>query len=229
MTLSTLSRPAAEGVWPAAKASPHESGNSFGEAPGRRPLDAAPIAGGDSDSTASAGADPSGEAPSPAGQIRVRAARQDDAPAIAAIYNQGIEERQATFQTRLHGPEDFRGRISDTRRPMLVAEADDRLAGWAGVVGYSDSCTYYDGVGEAMLYVDRGARRAGVGSELLKRLALEAERQGFYKLVGKIFTTNRPSIELVARCGWREVGVHRRHGRLDGEWRDVLVVERLLT
>src|SRR5439155_2153696 len=162
----------------------------------------------------------------PARQVRVRAARQEDAAAIATIYNQGIEERQATFQTHLHGPEDFRERIADTRRPMLVAELEGEVVGWAGVVGYSDSCAYYDGVGEAMLYVDRGARRAGVGSELLKRLALEAERQGFYKLVGKIFTTNRPSIELVARCGWREVGVHRRHGRLDGEWRDVLVVER---
>jgi L-amino acid N-acyltransferase YncA len=55
-----------------------------------------------------------------------------------------------------------------------------------------------------------------------------AELAGYHKLVGKVFTANRASIELLWRCGWREVGVHRRHGRLDGEWRDVLVVERLL-
>ena len=59
-------------------------------------------------------------------------------------------------------------------------------------------------------------------------LAEEAERRGYHKLVGKIFTSNEPSIALVRSCGWREVGVHRRHGRLDGEWKDVLVVERLL-
>ena len=168
------------------------------------------------------------EARPPAGKASVRAARQEDAPAIAAIYNQGIEERQATFQTRLHDPEDFLDRISDPVRPMLVAELEGDVVGWAGVVGYSDSCAYYSGVGEAMLYVDRSARRAGVGSDLLARIAQEAERRGFYKLVGKIFTTNRLSIELVRRCGWSEVGVHRRHGRLDDEWRDVLVVERLL-
>ena len=79
-----------------------------------------------------------------------------------------------------------------------------------------------------MLYVQRRARRKGVGSRLLDDLAAAAERKGFYKLVGKIFTTNDGSIDLVRRCGWLEVGVHRRHGRLDGEWRDVLVVELLL-
>jgi L-amino acid N-acyltransferase YncA len=75
------------------------------------------------------------------------------------------------------------------------------------------------------MYVERSARRHGVGSRLLNELAAEASRRGFYKLLGKIFTTNVPSIELVKRCGYREVGVHRRHGRLDGVWKDVLVVE----
>ena len=59
-------------------------------------------------------------------------------------------------------------------------------------------------------------------------LADRAAAAGYHKLVGKIFTSNEPSIALVKSCGWREVGVHRRHGRLDGEWKDVLVVERLL-
>ena len=160
--------------------------------------------------------------------LTIRAARLDDALSIARIYNQGIEERQATFQTRQHVLEDFHERIADDRRPFLVAEGQDGVVAWASVVGYSDSCDYYAGVGEAMLYVDRTARRAGVGRKLLGELAHEAERHGFYKLVGKIFTSNTPSIALVTSCGWREVGMHLRHGRLDGEWKDVLVVERLL-
>jgi len=162
------------------------------------------------------------------GEVIVRAARLDDADEIARIYNQGIEERQATFQTRLHAALDFHERIADDRRPFLVAEVDGGVMAWASVAGYSDSAAYYAGVGEAMLYVDRSARRAGVGSRLLQELALAAQRHGFYKLVGKIFTSNTPSIALVMRCGWREVGMHLRHGRLDGEWKDVLVVERLL-
>jgi L-amino acid N-acyltransferase YncA len=59
-------------------------------------------------------------------------------------------------------------------------------------------------------------------------VAAAAEARGYYKLVGKIFTSNAPSIALVKSCGWREIGVHRRHGRLEGEWKDVLVVERSL-
>jgi L-amino acid N-acyltransferase YncA len=83
-------------------------------------------------------------------------------------------------------------------------------------------------VGEATLYVDRAARREGTGRALLRALADQAERRGYHKLVGKILTSNEPSIALVRSCGWREVGVHRHHGRLDGEWKDVLVVECLL-
>jgi L-amino acid N-acyltransferase YncA len=160
-------------------------------------------------------------------EVKVRAAQARDAAAVAAIYNQGIEERQATFQTTFHGPEDFLERIHDERRPFLVAESDADLVGWATAVAYSDRA-YYSGVGEAMLYVDRSARRRGVGSRLLDELTTAAERHGLYKLVGKIFTTNTPSTALVRACGWRDVGTHSRHGRIDGEWRDVLVVERLL-
>jgi L-amino acid N-acyltransferase YncA len=161
-------------------------------------------------------------------QVTVRPAEPQDAAAIVAIYNEGIEDRIATFQTRLHAPEDFTDRIGNQRYPLLVAESDGEIVGWAGVVAYTDSCEYYSQVGECMLYVQRRARRKGIGSRLLDNLADAAERRGFYKLVGKIFTTNDGSIKLVHRCGWLDVGVHRRHGRLDGEWRDVLVVERLV-
>jgi L-amino acid N-acyltransferase YncA len=160
-------------------------------------------------------------------EITVRSAETRDATAIAAIYNQGIEERQATFQTRLHDAEDFLERITG-ERPFLVAEANGELLGWATVLPYSDPAPYYAGVGEATMYIARTARRQGVGRRLLTELAHAAERSGFYKLVGKIFTSNRPSIELITGLGFRAVGVHRRHGRLDGEWKDVLVVELLI-
>jgi L-amino acid N-acyltransferase YncA len=110
----------------------------------------------------------------------------------------------------------------------MVAKGGGRVVGWASVAPYDEAHEYYAGVGEATLYVDPKARRGGTGRALLTALAEEAERRGYHKLVGKIFTSNEPSIALVRSCGWREVGVHRRHGRLDGEWKDVLVVERLL-
>jgi L-amino acid N-acyltransferase YncA len=110
----------------------------------------------------------------------------------------------------------------------MVAKGGGRVVGWASVAPYDEAHEYYAGVGEATLYVDPKTRRGGTGRALLTALADEAERRGYHKLVGKIFTSNEPSIALVKSCGWREVGVHRRHGRLDGEWKDVLVVERLL-
>ena len=109
-----------------------------------------------------------------------------------------------------------------------MAEADGQVVAWAAVLSYSDQAPYYQGVGEATMYVERSARRSGVGSSLLEELGRQAEQHGRYKLIGKIFTSNQPSIELIKSLGYREVGVHLRHGRLDGEWKDVLVVERLL-
>jgi phosphinothricin acetyltransferase len=79
-----------------------------------------------------------------------------------------------------------------------------------------------------MLYVTASERGRGIGTRLLDALASAAEEAGFTKLIGKIFAGNERSVALVRRCGFREVGVHLRHGRLDGEWRDVLLVERPL-
>jgi phosphinothricin acetyltransferase len=136
-------------------------------------------------------------------------------------------EGVATFQTRSPKADEIASRI-EGGEVILVAETRDRVVAWASIGRYEDLHEYYAGIGEATLYVDRDARRSGVGRKLLEALASEAERRGYYKLTGKIFTTNAPSIALVRSLGWREVGVHRRHGRLGGDWKDVLVVERLL-
>jgi L-amino acid N-acyltransferase YncA len=159
--------------------------------------------------------------------VVVRAARPDDAEAIARIHNEGIAERVATFQTAIQRGPEIAEAIEDGRL-VLVAVRAGEVVGWASVAPYDDAHDYYSGVGEATLYVRRDARRGGAGRALLAELAGEAERRGYHKLIGKIFTTNGASIALVGANGWREVGLHERHGRLDGEWKDVLVVELLL-
>jgi L-amino acid N-acyltransferase YncA len=157
----------------------------------------------------------------------VRPARTQDAQAIARIHSQGVAERVATFQTEAQSALEVAAKL-EAGRLVLAAERAGRVVGWASTGPYDDAHDYYSGIAEATLYVERDARRSGAGRELLVALAAAAEEGGRYKLVGKIFTTNRPSIALVRACGWREVGVHERHGRLDGEWKDVLVVELLL-
>jgi phosphinothricin acetyltransferase len=158
----------------------------------------------------------------------VRFARPTDAGAMASIYNAGVEERRATLETRALTAADFAARIERSRRsPTIVAEQDGAVVGWAAVGEYNPrEC--YRGVGEATLYVEPAARGRGIGRQLLEALAAEAECAGYWKLIGRLFPENEASRALLRSCGFREVGVHRRHGRLDGEWRDVLIVERLL-
>ena len=160
--------------------------------------------------------------------VGIRPAQPGDAGAIAAILNQGIDDRIATFETQRADAEQCEGRIVSGEELILVTEEDGRVVATAIAGAYTDRHHYYAGVREATMYVERVSRGRGIGMALLNALADAAEQQGAYKLVGRIFTTNERSIELVQRCGFRQVGVHLRHGRLDGEWKDVLVVERLL-
>ncbi|MFL5909436.1 MAG: arsinothricin resistance N-acetyltransferase ArsN1 family A [Gaiellaceae bacterium] len=153
----------------------------------------------------------------------IRAAEPGDAGAIADIYNQGIAERNSTFVTRLRTAEEF----VDVERPFLVAEEDGTVLGWARLVRHNPrEC--YRGVGEASVYVHRAARGRGVGRALFDTLADEAERLGYWKIVGGLFPENEASRALCRAAGCREVGVFRRHSRLDGAWRDVLYVELLI-
>ncbi|HKI93244.1 MAG TPA: arsinothricin resistance N-acetyltransferase ArsN1 family A [Gaiellaceae bacterium] len=157
----------------------------------------------------------------------VRSASPKDAGAICEIYNAAIEERGSTFETALRSTEDFQPRIEDSRFPLLVCGAGEGIAGWAGLAPYSTR-EYYAGIGEASVYVAPPARGQGLGTLLAEALASAAQERGFHKMIGKLFTDNVASIKLTERCGFDSVGLHRRHGRLDGAWRDVLVVERLL-
>ena len=159
--------------------------------------------------------------------LRVRRASRSDAGAVVAIYNEGIAERQATFETDARRPRDVIGRLASKSHPALVAEDGDEVVGWAWIAPYSER-EAYAGVAECSVYVRAAARGRGAGTRLTQDLATEAELRGFHKLLGKLFTTNQASLRLVRRCGFREVGVHRSHGRLEGEWRDVVLVELLL-
>jgi len=159
----------------------------------------------------------------------IRPAAPADAPAIAAVYNQGIAERIATFETRLRSAEEIAGQIETLplRHAMLVAEAEGRVVGWAGYGTYRPrEC--YQGVGEYSVYVGREARGRGVGRRLLEALIDAARQRGMWKLVSRIFPENEASLRVAEQVGFRRVGVYRRHGQLDGVWRDVVIVERLI-
>ncbi len=162
-------------------------------------------------------------------RVMIRLAREDDAAAIAEIYNQGILGRQATFETRLRTVDDILAtlRAGAGRYPYLVAEIDGGVAGWASVSSYRPrEC--YAGIGEFSIYVHDDWRQAGVGRVLLPALVEAAEEAGFWKLLSRVFPENVGSLRLSAACGFRVVGTYEKHAQLDGVWRDVVIIERMI-
>ena len=157
----------------------------------------------------------------------IRAAAAGDAEAIAAIYNEGIEERVATFETRPRSADDVAGWFEGGLPFLVAVSAEGTVVGFARVTPYSDRCVYA-GVGEHGVYVARAARGRGLGRRLLEALCVAAEAVGLYKLTSRIFTDNGASRAVHLSAGFVEVGVQRRHGQLDGVWKDCVLVERLL-
>jgi L-amino acid N-acyltransferase YncA len=157
----------------------------------------------------------------------VRLAESRDAPAIADIYNQGIGDRIATFETRERTADDILRWLGDPTHPVLVAERDGRVVGWISASRYRDrEC--YAGIAEFSVYVARDARGQGVGDALMRAFLPACEAAGLWKVLSRVFPENTASLRLCERHGFRQVGVYRRHARLDGVWRDVIIVERLL-
>jgi phosphinothricin acetyltransferase len=170
-----------------------------------------------------------GSVPPSGGSVTTRSATLDDASAIAEIYNQGIRSRLATFETVERTVHDIEKTLltGAGRYPFLVAEAEDRVLGWANVSAYRPrEC--YSGIGEFSIYVHEDARGKGVGKVLLPVLIDAAGEAGFWKLLSRVFTFNSGSLRLCQLCGFREVGVYEKHAQLDGEWLDVVIVERLI-
>ena len=160
--------------------------------------------------------------------ITIRQATERDAASIADIYNQGIAERGATFETEPRSAADIAARLADHDRfPMLVATDDHAVLGWAGLSAYRPRACYA-GIAEFSIYLERTARGRGVGRQLLSALIDTARDRGYWKLVSRVFPSNAASRALCGACGFREVGTYEKHSRLDGEWRDVVIVERLI-
>jgi len=162
--------------------------------------------------------------------VRVRVATVDDAVATAEIYNQGIEDRVATYETESRSPKDQRAWLQSIAGcyPAVVAEIDGQIIGWAGAGPYrARNC--YRGIGEFSMYVRRDWRGGGIGHLLVGGLITEAERLGLWKLLSRIFLFNKASRALCRKHGFREVGIYEKHARLDGRWLDVVIVERLIT
>jgi len=161
--------------------------------------------------------------PTGAKPISIEQMVERDWPAVRAIYEEGINTGNATFEKS--PPEWTSWDAGHLRICRLVARSGDDVLGWAALSPVSSRCVYA-GVAEVSVYVAGQAQRRGIGTKLLTSLVEASEREGIWTLQAGIFPENIPSVELHKRHGFRIVGTRERLGSMDGRWRDVLLMER---
>jgi L-amino acid N-acyltransferase YncA len=149
--------------------------------------------------------------------------KESDWEQVRSIYLDGIATGDATFETDAPPWEKWdAGHLPSCR---LVARSGDTVRGWAALSPVSSRCVY-GGVAEVSIYIGQDYRGMGLGRALLMALITESEKNGLWMLQAGIFPENRSSIDLHKSCGFREVGRRERIGRMDGRWRDTVLLER---
>ena len=160
--------------------------------------------------------------------IVVRLAQTDDIAELCDIYNQGIESGKATFDTTPRTWSDIQPWFDRLENyPVLVAMQNNNVIGFARLFEYRPRACYQQNT-ELSIYLSDAARGFGVGSILAKNLIEAARSLGYTKMLSRIFTFNHASLALCRKFGFREVGIYERHGQINGEWLDVVIVEKLL-
>ncbi|HVS21408.1 MAG TPA: GNAT family N-acetyltransferase [Pyrinomonadaceae bacterium] len=149
--------------------------------------------------------------------------RPGDWAQLKAIYLEGIATGHATFE--IESPSWEAWDAAHLSFARLVARDDQTISGWAALSPISRRQAYA-GVAEVSVYVAATNRNAGIGRALLDALIAESERNGIWTLQAAVFPENEATIALHRRCGFREVGCRERIGKLNGEWRDTILLER---
>jgi len=164
-------------------------------------------------------------------QLHIREAQEDDASHLCEIFNEAVQDHLETFDSEPRAVDEQRLRIAaadqDPKHPILVAELRNWVAGWAGLAPYDERIAL-DDIGEVYIYVRRAFRSYGVGRQLMRALQEAAGRLGYRKLIGRVLVQNQDGLNLCRATGWREVGRHSAHTRLNDGLHDVMLVEYLI-
>ena len=156
--------------------------------------------------------------------MRIRPMDDADAAAVLAIYQAGIDDGDATFETQAPTWQEFdRSKLAEHR--LVAVDDNGAVLGWAAAVPVSDRCAY-TGVVEHSVYVAREARGGGVGRALLDALIASTEAAGIWTIQSGVFPENTASMVLHRSAGFREVGRRERIAQQHGRWRDVVLIER---
>jgi phosphinothricin acetyltransferase len=155
--------------------------------------------------------------------VNIREFNKPDFLSVKSIYQQGIDTGNATFQDRAKDWDEWNDSIIPSCR--LVAESDDNVVGWAALSSVSNRCVY-TGVAEVSVYVSSSAFGRGIGHSLLRSLVESSEKVDIWTLQAGIFPKNKSSIAIHTKNGFKILGVRERYGKMNGVWRDVVLMER---
>jgi len=144
-------------------------------------------------------------------------------PAVKAIYESGLATGHATFQTSAPSWEEWD--TAHLKHSRLIAVQDNQLLAWAALTPVSGRCVYA-GVAEVSVYVDAQSRGQGLGEQLLQALIEESEANGLWTLQAGIFPENIASLKIHEKTGFRQVGYREKIGRMNGIWRNTVLLER---
>jgi len=164
-------------------------------------------------------------------QLQIRQGQGDDASPLCEIFNEAVQDHMETFDSEPRTVDDQRLRVAaaeqDPKHPILVAELRNWIAGWAVLAPY-DNRIALDDIGEVYIYVRRAFRSYGVGRQLMRAMQEAARKLGYRKLIGRVLVQNQDGLNLCRATGWREVGRHSAHVRLNDGLQDVMLVEYLI-
>lgn len=156
-------------------------------------------------------------------KLKFRTLEQSDWESVARIYQEGLDTGHATFETNIPNWEAWNaGHIKDCR---IIAKIDTEIVGWAALSPVSSRCVY-GGVAEVSVYVLSKFSGQSIGTQLLKRLISESEKQGIWTLQAGVFPENKGSIKIHERLGFRKVGYREKIGQMNGIWRDTVLLEK---
>ncbi len=158
--------------------------------------------------------------------VTIRPATEKDVPVITEIYNEAVRNTIATFDTEEKSVEDRLNwfRQHDEMHPVIVAEVNGKVAGWASLSRWSDRCAY-DSTAETSLYVHVDFRKRGIGKQLMEVLVLEARKLGLHTLLARISHGNEQSVYLHERMGFQLIGTMKEVGKKFGEYHDVHMLQ----
>ena len=159
-------------------------------------------------------------------EITIRSLQLEDLESILEIFEEGILTGNATFETS--PPSKIEWDNQHLQAGRLVARLNDKILGWAALSPISDRCVY-SGVCDVSIYVKQSERGKGIGKKLLSALITESEKEGYWTLQSRIFPDNHVSLSIHNKLGFKIVGKRERIGKMNGIWRDILLLERRST